>query len=85
MASLDGALAGGIGLAAVLGLVLSVTGLAVGAWLTWHNVPVVGGEWWFYIRAAATVIGAVVGAKVGGIVGYFMGIVGGAFVGGILG
>lgn len=85
MVSVEGAITGGIGLAAIFGLVFSLLGLLGAGFWVWNNAPVVGGEWWFYIRIGATVVCAIIGAKLGAIVGYFVGIVTGSAVGGILG
>lgn len=44
-----------------------VIGGVVAMWLVWVYAPPVGGEWWPYIRVAATLIGGVVGAKIAAI------------------
>lgn len=84
MASIEGAFTGSIGASAILGVIFSVIGMAIGAFLVWNHAPMVGGSWWFYIRIGATIIGALVGAKIGAIVGFFTGAVVGGIVGGLL-
>lgn len=62
----------GVGLAMLIVLGSAVlTGIGTGVWV-WHNAPPVGGEWWFYLRAAFTIVGAFVGIKVGALLGWLL-------------
>lgn len=85
MASLERAFTGGVGVAIILSVILSVVTLALGALFVWNNAPPVGGEYWFYIRIAVTIVGAVIAAKVGAIIGYIVGGIAGGVIGGLLG
>jgi len=49
-------------LTALFMVIVCGLGAAVATWL-W--APQVGGAWWLYIRMAATIVAAVIGAKVG--------------------
>lgn len=57
-----------------MGLIFAVVGLLYGGYYTWTHAPVVGGEWWPYIRVAATVFGAFLSMKISAIIGYVLGI-----------
>jgi hypothetical protein len=48
----------------IMGLLLGAIGGAISVWV---YAPPVGGEWFFYIRVVAALIGAFVGANVGAI------------------
>lgn len=41
--------------------------IGTGLW-AWANAPVVGGDFWPYIRVGAALVGALIGAKVGAVV-----------------
>lgn len=53
--------------------VMMLAGAAVGGYLVWTHAPPVGGDWWFYVRLIASVIGALIGAKVGYVAGVILG------------
>lgn len=61
--------------AQVITLLLALVGFAVGAYLIYHHAPVVGGEYWPYIRIVVSIIGGVIVGKVAAIVGVLFGIV----------
>lgn len=84
MLSADGMAFGGIAFAMVFGLVFGIIGTVVAGLFAWHNAPPVGGEWWFYIRVALTIIAAYIGGKIAAVVGYIAGAILGAIVGFVL-
>lgn len=65
---------GGIFVAQIVMILFALAGLAGGALIAWNHAPVVGGEWWPYIRAGAAILGAVIGAKIAAIIGYIVGM-----------
>jgi len=66
----DNAFFGGMLIMQAFAVIAAVSGLAVGAWFVWTNAPVVGGEFWPYIRVVGSIIGAIIGAKVFALIAY---------------
>lgn len=85
MASVDGAVIGGVGLATTLAIILGVIGFTGIGYYTWFNAPPVGGEWWFYIRIIVTLLAAVIAAKIFALIGQIVGFILGTIIGGIVG
>lgn len=85
MSKMDGAVMSGTGFAVIAGFLFAIIGMIVGAFIVWNQAPVVGGEWWPYIRIGATAVGAIIAAKVGVLVGYIVGGIGGTILGFVLG
>jgi len=48
----------------IVGLASAVMGGAIVAFIAWNNMPVVGGEYWFYIHVGGTVIAFIIAAYI---------------------
>lgn len=56
-------------LAWILAIIGAVAGGVFAGWWVFHNAPPAGGEWWPYVRAVATIVAVILGAKVGWLIG----------------
>jgi hypothetical protein len=70
----------GMAIGAIIGtIIFGIIGALVAAVATWIHAPQVGGEWWIYIRALASIVMLSVGGSVGATFGQFAGGLFGAF------
>ena len=50
-----------------------VIGFGGATWYAWHNAPIIGGEYWPYIRVAVAVIAGFISAHVMSVLGAIIG------------